>query len=471
MAIPQAKKRKSSFKDEDDSLSLLRQKVRGDEAPLNTQPSRTTATNSSAAINALFHHSNILLNPYIPTAKVIDDHRPHYSLHQLCDFPQDRKQEKSEVIVLNWLKEHFKEFQDYTTQNHHETVKCFGYLSSSRIKPDASLFYGDIPLLLCEVHSSCYVADICKCVISLVFQLRVLRLCDADIDSVCGFVFPNDDEETLVTMVEVKWNNLVFKPNYTYLKQESVIDKIGVVLKSQCTFSKANYFMALSSKELSELEGKLKCTSSLVQVESKFSILVRDDQYYYKLVPSVAERENLRQFREIYYISKANAVQFKYLSLPIASLNVYSVSTFFQYESHPHHFETLTEVKECSVPFLTEALNALKELHDLDYAHTDVILPNFCVSRDYQLMLIDFDRSQPATSWYRISDRNFLYQSPTDTALSLDYKQLGLLILSIQQATYTDMACVTQNEVKLKREHPFISRMIFDGIYEATLFH
>ena len=120
---------------------------------------------------------------------------------------------------------------------------------------------------------------------------------------------------------------------------------------------------------------------------------------------------------------------------------------------------------------MTEALNALKELHDLDYAHTDVRLPNFCVSRDYQLMLIDFDRSQRATSWYSDSDRNFLYQSPTDTALSLDYKQLGLLILSIQQAAYTDMACVTQNEVKLKWGHPFMSRMIFDVIYEVTLFH
>ena len=123
----------------------------------------------------------------------------------------------------------------------------------------------------------------------------------------------------------------------------------------------------------------------------------------------------------VHYISKANAVQFKHLSLPIDILKVYSVSSFFKYESHPHHFETLTEVRECLVPFLTEALNALKELHDLDYAHTDVILPKFCVSRDYQLMLIDFDRSQRATSWYRDSDINFLYQSPTDTSLSLDY--------------------------------------------------
>ena len=57
--------------------------------------------------------------------------------------------------------------------------------------------------------------------IRLVFQLRVLRLCDVDIDSVCGFVFPNEHKETLFTMVEVKWNNLVFKADYTYLKQES----------------------------------------------------------------------------------------------------------------------------------------------------------------------------------------------------------------------------------------------------------
>ena len=332
MAIPQAKKRKSSFKDEDDLLSLLRKKVRGDEAPLTTLPIHTFDSNSSGVIDAFFHHSNILLDPYKPTAKVIDQHRPHYSLHQLCDLPEDRKQTMSEENVLYWLKEHFKEFQDYTSQNHNETVKCFEhlsqYLSSNHVKPDVSLFHGDIPLLLCEVHSSCYVADICKCVISLVFQLRVLKLCDADIDSVCGFVFPNEHKETLVTMVEVKWNNLVFKANYTYLKQESVIDKIGVVLKSQCTFAKlkfgrANYFMALSRKELSELEGKLKCTSSLVHVESKFSILVRDDQYYYELVPSLVERGNLEHLERIYYKSKANAAQFKHLSFPIDILKVY----------------------------------------------------------------------------------------------------------------------------------------------------
>ena len=33
------------------------------------------------------------------------------------------------------------------------------------------------------------------------------------------------------------------------------------------------------------------------------------------------------------------------------------------------------------------------------------------------------------------------------------------------------MACVAQNEINLKREHLFISRMIFDGICKATLFH
>ena len=116
-----------------------------------------------------------------------------------------------------------------------------------------------------------------------------------------------------------------------------MIDKIGVVLKSQCTFAKlkfgnANYFMALYKKELSELEGKLKCTSStkkyfdstctneessLVQVESKLSVLVRDDQYYYKLVPSLAETKNLMDFQRIYYRNKADAVQFKHLSKSI----------------------------------------------------------------------------------------------------------------------------------------------------------
>ena len=92
-----------------------------------------------------------------------------------------------------------------TAKNQYTTVDCFkgmsNYVSSEIMKSDISLYTKtNIPLFLSEVHSGGpYICDVDKCLISLVFQLRVLRQCCNGISQVQGFVFPNFKSKKMVS--------------------------------------------------------------------------------------------------------------------------------------------------------------------------------------------------------------------------------------------------------------------------------
>ena len=82
--------------------------------------------------------------------------------------------------------------------------------------------------------------------------------------------------------------------------------------------------------------------------------------------------------------------------------------------------------------FVTQAKDALEELHSLGLAHNDIRLPNICLSKDSMLKLIDFDRTVAAKSKYAANINHFFHAAPKSTAASLDYKQLGLIIYHLK---------------------------------------
>ncbi|KAL5506203.1 hypothetical protein EMCRGX_G007798 [Ephydatia muelleri] len=55
--------------------------------------------------------------------------------------------------------------------------------------------------------------------------------------------------------------------------------------------------------------------------------------------------------------------------------------------------------KTCLGELANGIANGLKTLHDLGYAHLDVRLPNVCVSADFEVKLIDFDRATCVKSY------------------------------------------------------------------------
>ena len=124
------------------------------------------------------------------------------------------------------------------------------------------------------------------------------------------------------------------------------------------------------------------------QVPSKFSIITRDDKFYYKVQPEEAiicgyERLALR------HASKS----FPSLVLPVDTVCVPRGCTVFMFKKQQEQPLSKALAKLCLGDFVRQAVCALKELHELGFAHLDVRLPNVCFTHDGEVRLIDFDRA------------------------------------------------------------------------------
>ena len=49
--------------------------------------------------------------------------------------------------------------------------------------------------------------------------------------------------------------------------------------------------------------------------------------------------------------------------------------------------------------FAQTTVIAIKQLHQLGFAHGDIHLPNICFNADYEAVLIDFDRAVTESAW------------------------------------------------------------------------
>ena len=384
-----------------------------------------------------------------PLAK--DDEDNMYTLDELCNIPTS-DESRSELSLSKWLNEEIKEFDNskYLVCVDKE-VRAFKQLvnfgPSSKMRPDVSILLKtestqlNLPVLLFEVVSGNekHSTTLSHSGISLIYQLRYLsHFCDRK--SVCGFVFPKRRSKSLVTKIELEWKELRFHLSFEFLKKDEIINSIRSVVTSQCeaVYNQPNSvsffdFMRLDKADLDHLRKFTQSKLNQVNI-SAYSILTKDEKYYYKIVPFLNFQLTLKDI--IWKMMKKTSAHVNRLALPIDLIYANKV-TLFQFEAQPHQPLSSKEVKLCLTDFVRQAIDAILQLHEFGYAHTDIRFPNFCYSKDYQLKLIDFDRAQLADEMYCCSnadsEENFALVSPNDSSTfkCIDFKQLGLLILSV----------------------------------------
>ena len=234
----------------------------------------------------------------------------------------------------------------------------------------------------------------------MIFQLRYFRLFGLDTDHVVGYVFPKLNQKTIVTEVRLEFSRLTFRASFKYLKKEEVIESIEAILNEQCNLSKfehlrtaQDYFIGLNHEDLDYIQKIVKSDSKLKQVRSAYSILVRDENYYYKIVPKLGEILTLKNLW--IKITKFSPGLFKHLVLPTEIFQApQSDVSLFRFEAQLYPHLTSGQCLCYLSDFVTYAIQALEEFHQFGYAHTDVRLPNFVLSHDFEIKLIDFDRAQ-----------------------------------------------------------------------------
>ena len=65
----------------------------------------------------------------------------------------------------------------------------------------------------------------------------------------------------------------------------------------------------------------------------------------------------------------------------------------FIFHRQPHHPMSLFEVSQCLQSFVQTTVKAIKQLHQLGFAHGDIRRANICFNADCEAVLIDFDRA------------------------------------------------------------------------------
>ena len=400
---------------------------------------------------------------------------PFCDLIDICELELDDDCRPEKYLKIWMMKNFDLEGQFQFVHEYTKSDELTPLIVSDEMRIDVAVVDKDnssIPLLLLEVDSNNYNDTVAHCAIALIFQLRYIRLYDQKVEEVSGFVFPNKKTKERISLITVHWDHFFLNIRWKYLKLEETSPKIQEVLNKQSIFSQIiknndskDYFMGLSQKDLTLLQKILPPGSSLEQVESAYSILVRDKCYYYKISPNVLEERTLKDLYWERQFPKSQS--FSHLVLPTRIFRINTAIPIFQFEAQPHQPLSRDEAKKCLKYFIQQAVTALEELHKLGYAHRDVRLPNFCFSKHCEAMLIDFDRATAigSTSGF---DRSYFHKPPVEKkdTEGLDFKQLGLVINAIV-APESEEKIVNGLE---ESSDPFLLELIVRGNYEKGLF-
>ncbi|KAI6656075.1 hypothetical protein LOD99_11341 [Oopsacas minuta] len=451
-----------------------------------------------------------LINVNFPTAEFLENIENQFTLEELFELPNtnlEGKLMKGEAYLEKCLKHELAselEGNQYFFQNTSYTVSCIQdlteYLIPHNFNPDVAVLDAkkELPLLLCEVHSGQKYRDsIANCTVTLIPQLRYLRHFRNDLDFVYGFVFPKMNEKNTVTKIKLEWTKLLLTPTFENVEKENLKSTILEVWRHQCDLEKyvninvkVKYFIPLSKNDLDHITSNynIKHQSELRQETSGWSILMRDKDFYYKILPLSSSIFNLESFCKgcstVSSIEKScastkNCVMYeyfifdahvtRYLELPQTIIwpMLKSEPRIFRFEALAYQPMTYKEVGQCFGQFVQQAIDAIEALHKLGYAHTDIRLPNFCFSADFCLKLIDFDRVCGISS-YKVRSDHYELIPPTElsSGSALDFKQLGILIA---QVMYPEMRTDKWNWKSFKKyslKVNLINQLIFDGTYE-----
>ena len=214
----------------------------------------------------------------------------------------------------------------------------------------------------------------------------------------------------------------------------------------------------------------------LEQRPSYYAILINDEDYYYKIVPDQNERWTLSMIahsRWKYMHGLTHIESIKHLLLPNEVIDDRCL-LIFRFDSQPYQPLDREEASNCLKDFVIQAKRALDELHKFGYAHYDVRLLNFCYSREFEAMLIDFDRAIPNTPKppslsFELPHYFHRVPSRVRTPVGIDFKQLGILIYSVIEDE--DIVQVDDlSDDDFKDSHDFICQLVIHGEFDKQLF-
>ena len=356
------------------------------------------------------------------------------------------------------------------------------FIASAHFKPDVAILWNFVPAILFEINSSPMTDTITKLFANLIDLLRYIRHFEPSITSWVGFTFPKDEADStnnFACKVEVVWDECKFVCNVTSLTMEMIKEmvqetfgkQIQLVQQLKINPSPEPFLVPLSKQDLDFIQGKLKdyaCTT-LKQVKSKFSILLTNGTYYFKLPGNLSHQSALKnlviQYLKMNQTDRDNYD--KHLVLPFDQLkdpiDLY-VFRAMKYQLTEH------VAKQCLPDLAGGIIDGLDFLHRLGLAHLDVRLPNVCVGEDYGIRLIDFDRSSSRddVDEYR---EHFMYTYETEDrkVQNLDWKQFGLLLFTL--SSYNGDKCqskLTKGDIP-EDISSFLIQLIFHHTYDSDL--
>ncbi|KAI6647228.1 hypothetical protein LOD99_12225 [Oopsacas minuta] len=402
----------------------------------------------------------------------------HYSLFDLLDLDESEKCHLDHV--KDWL---LGIFPDNMPGLNKDLISCdhqipaFNYKTSPNIKPFYYNFknrpdicvnfhyksvgsmhkiYEDIefPGLLIEVMSGkkTLSQNLCDCLVLMIDQFRFVSLY-FQITNISGYLFPKADHKckALVTRIDLQWKDLQFDLNFVHLGKEQVSQDVKQVLSEQCFGDNLTLvsslphsaFLRLSDADLTNISNQIQSTSTLEQISTGSSIMFRNKEFYYKILPNYQhERAISGMYISFLDYQSSNSDLLKYFVPPNRLLKLGPEANIPCYRFERQTYDPLSrkEAKKCIIDLISQLTHSLQVLHaELFLAHLDVRLPNICFDDDGNARLIDFDFSQSSKS-SRIFRKEypFLYNPPrkrtngtTWTCGDLDFKQLGVMIFCI----------------------------------------
>lgn len=134
--------------------------------------------------------------------------------------------------------------------------------------------------------------------------------------------------------------------------------------------------------------------------------------------------------------------------------------------------QALSWIRSRLVKYITSLVGAIGELHNVNLAHLDIRVDNICFTPEGKAMLIDLDRSMPCNTDALIPQglygKSHMYKCSRDTwkAEQLDWKQLGLVILLIQNPSLD----IHRGDLPLPLPHDFVKWLINEGEFKDEYF-
>ena len=297
-----------------------------------------------------------------------------------------------------------------------------------------------LPIMYIEVHSgnttASYENTLAKLLIEVIDQVRLLGNYQSTFSECIGFVFPNMEEPSFAAKLTLKWTeSFLFEYMFCALKKEVVKKEIKSAVGA--IYSKLSssldvdagmrYFIRLSEQSL------LQVGEGLIQVPSKYNIVLCDQDYYYKMFPDVKAELTCN-------IMKCRSCGLSCDQLSISCfVKPFGIVCFYGFEKLPYQISR-DQAKQCLYQFVVEVNDALDVLHNhFAFAHLDIKLDNICFNKNFKPVLIDFDRAMPvdysADALPGLYPNGIMYSKP-ELAEDMweykhaDFKQLGECISS-----------------------------------------